>query len=119
MNLSECKNKDALDFWAEIIEPAAEIMGDKEIGLILRTGQAPVKAIKVALKRHKEAVIAIMAALEGSTPEEYEFDAISLPKKVLGIINNQEFKMLFQSQGQTTDKTSSGSVTATTGGDEL
>lgn len=113
MKLSEYKGEQALDLLADIIEPASKIMADKEVLDTLRnTNKAA--AIKVAIKRHKQELIEIMAALDGEDPQKYEVGFLTLPIKLLEILNDKELMSLFHSQGQTGDATSSGSASENT-----
>ena len=110
MKLSEYQGEEALDILADLIEPAGEIMSDKEIGDVFK--QNRFKAIGIAIKNHKKAVMQIMAALDGVPVEEYKCNVFSLPVKILEILNDPEMIQLFQYQGQTGDAHSSGSASA-------
>ena len=109
MKLSELKNEAALDALAEMIEPAVEIMSDKEF-VVQARGNNMVQAVKVAIKKHKKAIIALLAATEGKKPEEYEVSLVTLPVKLLELFNDEEVVNLFQLQGQMTEKKFSGSA---------
>ena len=111
MKLSEIKGEAALDVLADLFEPAAEIVSDKEIADLYKSEQL-LKAVKVALKKHKKAVIQILAITEGEDPETYEPNVLSLPAKLIEIFNDPELMGLFHSQGQT-EETSSGSAMET------
>ena len=111
--LSEFRGEEALLILADIIEPAAEIIGDKAMVELLRKGQMA-KAAKVALKGHPGAVLEIMARLDGENPETYAPNMFALPMKLLEIFNDPELVNLFTSQGQTEEQTSSGSATVNT-----
>ena len=100
MKISELKGEAALDALADMIEPASEIMTDKAFVDAIKSNDR-IKAVKVALKNHKKAIIAILAATEGVKPEEYEVSFITLPIKLLEFLNDPEVTSLFQSQGQT------------------
>lgn len=106
MKFSEIKGERALDVLADIIEPVSEIMGDKEIESILRSGKAPVRAIKLALKNHKRAVLDMMAAIDGEDPATYEPSIFVLPKRLLDLLNDPEVQRLFSSQETTSDEIS-------------
>lgn len=116
MKLSDLKGEAALDALADMIEPASEIMTDTHFVKCLRDGNR-MKAVQLALRNHKKAIIAIMAACDGKKPKDYEVNILSLPKKLLEIFNDPEVVSLFQSQGQTTS-TSSGSATENIGVEE-
>ena len=106
MKLSEIKGERALDVLADLIEPVAEILSDKEIVAILQSGKAPAKAIKLALKNHKRAVLDMMAAIDGEDPETYQPSLFVLPKRLLDLLNDPEVQKLFSSQEMTSDEIS-------------
>ena len=112
MKLSEYQGEAALDLLADLIEPAGEIMSDKEIGEVFKKNRF--KAIGLAIKNHKKAVIQIMATMDGVPVDEYKCNVFSLPVKILEILNDPEMIQLFQYQGQTGDAKSSGSASENT-----
>jgi hypothetical protein len=93
--LSEIKGEEALDVLAEIIEPAAEIFTDEAVKKALTEGKNKLEAVKVVLKNHKKAVIAVMAALEGVAAEEYQPQLLALPAMLLEVLNDPELQKLF------------------------
>ena len=101
MKLSEIKGERALDVLADLIDPVAEIFGDKEISAALQSGKAPAKAIKLALKNHKRAVLDMMAAIDGEDPATYQPSLFVLPKRLLDLLNDPEVQQLFSSQETT------------------
>ena len=101
MKLSDIKGERALDVLADLIDPVAEIFGDKEISAALQSGKAPAKAIKLALKNHKRAVLDMMAALDGEDPATYQPSLFVLPKRLLDLLNDPEVQQLFSSQETT------------------
>lgn len=115
MKLSDIKGEAALEALADIIDPAVEILADAEMVKAFRT-KPKIQIIKMAIKRHKRAVLAIMAALEGETPETYEVSFVTLPAKMLELFSDPQLVSLFHSQSQTA--TSSGSATENTEGEE-
>lgn len=112
MKLSEYQGEAALDILADLIEPAGEIMSDKQIGDIFKENRF--KAIGLAIKNHKRAVMQILATMDGVPVEEYKCNVFSLPVKILELLNDQEMIQLFQYQGQTGDANSSGSASENT-----
>ena len=101
MKLSEIKGEAAIDVLVDILDPASEIIGDKEIELAVKNNATRMQIVKIALKNHKKAVIAILAALDGKKPEDYEVSVLTLPVKLLEVLNDPELVNLFSSQGQT------------------
>ena len=112
MKLSEYQGEAALDILADLIEPAGEIMSDKEIGEVFKENRF--KAIGMAIKNHKRAVMQILATMDGVPVEEYKCNVFSLPVKILELLNDPEMIQLFQYQGQTGDANSSGSASENT-----
>ena len=74
------------------------------------------KTNKMAIKGHKKDVIELLAGLECKKPEEYvkEIGILTLPAKLLEILNDPELQDLFTSRGQNTEDESSGSATENT-----
>lgn len=114
MKLSEYHGEAALDILADLIEPAGEIMSDKEIGEVFK--QNRFKAIGMAIKNHKKSVMQIMATIDGVPVAEYKCNVFTLPVKILELLNDQALVQLFTSQGQTGDAKSSGSASENTEG---
>lgn len=124
MKLSEYRGDDALEVLAELLEPAVEILADADIAAAWRDknpnktrGQKQLKAVSIAIKKHKEAVIAILAALDHETPDEYreKINVVTLPKKLLEVLNDKDLRNFFTSQEQTKGEPS-GSASASTEG---
>lgn len=109
MKLSDIKGEKAIDVLAEIIEPLAEIFSDPEVAEAGRK-QSKAKAVSVALKKHKEKVLYVLAVLDEEDPETYSPSLVSLPAKVLDILADPEVSELFTSQGQKEEETPSGSA---------
>lgn len=112
MKLSEYQGEAALDLLADLIEPAGEIMSDKEIGDVFKENRF--KAIGIAIKNHKKAVMQILATMDGVPVDEYKCNVFSLPVKILEILNDPDLVQLFTYQGQTGDANSSGSASENT-----
>lgn len=100
MKLSEIKGEHAIEVIALIIEPATEIMTDQEFVEIARKRNIP-KAVSVALKNHKRAVLEILAAIDGEDIETYHPSLLSIPAKLLDLFNDPELMALFTPSDQT------------------
>lgn len=92
MKLSDIKGDRVLDVIADIIDPIANIVQDKDVAAMFERKAVPDgmdardffakrmrKGLPVLLKGHKADIIAIMAAIEGVTPEQYA-ESLDLPK---------------------------------------
>ena len=109
MKLSDIKGEEALDVFADLLEPAAEILSDKAVKNAFDKG-SPLLATRVAIKNHKKAVLRVLAICDCADPETYSPNVFSLPAKLLELLNDPEIMGLFNWQSQA-DKTSSGSAT--------
>ena len=85
-------------------------MTDKEIGEVFKKNRF--RAIGLAIKNHKNAVMQIMATIDGVPVEEYKCNVFTLPVKILELLNDPDIVQLFTYQGQTGDANSSGSASA-------
>ncbi len=113
MKLSELKGEAAIVAIADIIEPAAELMKDKEVVELAKSGKTIKFAVSI-LRNHPKVIIKILAALNQSTPEEFadKITLTSLPKMLMELVQDSDLMDLFKSQGQTGAAKSSGSVSA-------
>lgn len=92
MKLSDIKGDRVLDVIADIIDPIANMVQDKDVAAMFERKAVPEgmdardffaermrKGMPVLLKGHKADIIAIMAAIEGVTPEQYA-ESLDFPK---------------------------------------
>ena len=92
MKLSDIKGDRVLDVIADIIDPIANVAQDKDVAAMFEREAVPDgmeardffaqrmrKGLPVLLKGHKADIIAIMAAIEGVTPEQY-VTSLDFPK---------------------------------------
>lgn len=110
MKLSEIKGERTLDVISEIIEPISNIAQDKQAAALFKREKVPkgvdarnfaIQKLKNAaialLKTHKHDIIAILAAIQGISPEEYA-QSLNIAKLVhdfIEIANDSEFISLF------------------------
>lgn len=111
--LSEYKDEEALDMLADLIDPVINIFGDEDVANYYRGG-VKIKAVQVAIKKHKEDVINMLAILEGVPREEYHCNLLTLPKILLNIFNDPELASFFDAQSEKDSETPSGSVMVNT-----
>lgn len=115
MRLSELEGEKALEVLADLLDPAAEIFQDEDVAKALRGDGSRLEKIKVVLKKQPKAVIKLMAILDGEDPETYKVNVLTLPVKLVQLLNDPMLVDLFQSQGQPTGNASSGSAQENTG----
>lgn len=113
--LSEIKGEAALDVLADIMGPAVEIISDPEVKKAFRA-KKKVEGIALAIKRHKKAVIAVMAAINQQTVEEFigSVNIVTLPATVLELMSDPDLASLFSLRSPKKAETASGSATENT-----
>ncbi len=112
MKFSEIKNEQAIEALANMFDPIVEIASDAEIVSAARSNDK-VSTVKLMLKNHSRAVFELLAASEGVDPDEYECNMLTLPMKLLELLNQSELGFLFPSQSQKIEP-SFGSATGST-----
>ena len=112
MKLSDFRDDAALELIADIIEPATEILADPAIKEAF--SRSKMAAIKTAIKNHKNAIREIVARLDGKNPDEYHFTVLSLPIKLLTLLNDPELQQLFTLSRQTEGENASASASENT-----
>lgn len=116
MRLSEIRGERVLDVVADIAAPVITIAADEEALAFfkpqeLREGETPQEALaarmKVAapalLKTHRSDIVAILAALDGKTVEEYEegMTLASVLVDLFELLTDEAFDDFLSSQEQT------------------
>lgn len=106
MKLSDIKGDRVLDIIADIINPIANMVQDKDVTAMFKREAVPdgmeardffakrmCKGLPVLLKSHKADIIAIMAAIEGVTPEQYaaSLDFSKLFTDVMELVTDDAF----------------------------
>lgn len=106
MKLSDIKGDRVLDVIADIIDPIANMVQDKDVAAMFKREAVPegmdardffakrmCKGLPVLLKGHKADIIAIMAAIDGVTPEQYteSLDFIKLFTDVMELVTDDAF----------------------------
>lgn len=110
------ENEKKLDYFADMIEAAAEICDDSAITQMLKTGKTRLKGVSEAVRKHKQASIKILAAAEETDVDSYIVPGpIVMIGKLVKIFSSPEMTELFIGQSQETDAAASGSATANTG----
>jgi Fe2+ transport system protein FeoA len=70
---------------------------------IIKNEKNRMKAIAKALKKYKKEVIQILARIDGVPVDEYECNALTLPIKVLEVMNDKEVQDFLESLGAMED----------------
>ena len=106
MKLSDIKGDRVLDVIADIIDPIANMVQDKNVAAMFERKAVPdgmdardffaermCKGLPVLLKGHKADILAIMAAIDGVTPEQYaeSLDFTKLFTDVMELVTDNAF----------------------------
>lgn len=103
MRLSEIKGDRVFDVIAEIVVPVANIAEDSGVQTAIGScnGKKPLDAAKdvvpIIIRKHKADLIAVLAAVNGVTPEEYAQDLTmaNLFGDVYEILTDEELLSFF------------------------
>lgn len=113
MKLSNIKGDRVLDVIADIIDPIANMVQDKDVAAMFKREAVPdgmeardffakrmCKGLPILLKSHKADIIAIMAAIEGVKPEQYaaSLDFPKLFTDVMELVTDDAFLNFLSSQ---------------------
>ena len=122
MRVSDYKGEKALYKLAELLDPITVIMVDDEVRENLRKKSGRMAAVKAMIRNHAHAVIELLGILDdvdmSKNYDEYAktVTLVSLPARLLEILNDPELMELFYSEGQNDLSASSGSHTGSTEG---
>ena len=110
LKILELENEQALDALADIIEPLNEIWTDEELAKIANgDGNSNTKGLKIIrriIKEHKQAIMQIVAALDGVDVKDVKVNIISLVARMNELktfIFTSGLSDLFYSQVQMTE----------------
>lgn len=127
MRLSDIKGDRVLDVIADIINPIANMVQDEDVAAMFKREAVPEgmnardffakrmgKGLPVLFKGHKADVIAIMAAIEGVTPEQYaaSLDFPKLFTDVMELVTDEAFLDFLSSSETGKGADASGSASA-------
>lgn len=109
-------NEEKLELFADILEPAANILADPEIKSMVESKAPVISVVKYAIKTHKKEITEILARFEGVEPGNYKINGIALIMKLLNVMNDPDVKTmadeLFSSPLQTYAAASVGNAMA-------
>lgn len=127
MKLSDIKGDRVLDVIADIIDPIANMMQDKDVAAMFKREAVPDgmeardffaqrmrKGLPVLLRGHKADIIAVMAAIEGVTPEQYvaSLDFPKLFTDTMELVTDDALLDFLSSSGTERGADAPGSVSA-------
>lgn len=115
MKLEMMKGEDAIDKLADILVPLTNIINDTEIRKQFNTeNRKVIELVQYILKNHKKDIVEVMAVLDGTTPDKYKCNVLTLPKELIELLNDKEVNELFTSYVASMVPTAFGSATENT-----
>lgn len=116
--LSDYLGREAIDLWADILEPAARILGDKNVTGQYKKNEPYITLVKLVLKTHGEDIIEILERIDPEPVNAFNIVSRSV-QLVNDISESKEFGSFFGFAGQEqTASVSSGSATENTGAEK-
>ena len=118
----DARGEEAIDVLEALLGPVSEIAADPDISGMMKTGGSGGTVMDVArlmLKKHKSAVIEIMAIDDGKTAEEESkiLSALTIPVRLIRILNTPSVgELLFGSAETGTPATGSASASGSGNG---
>lgn len=112
--LSDYKGDEAIELWADLLDPLTEILTDPEVASVTKQGLPPIVIAKTILKKHKIAAADILLRID---PEP--LDGINIVMRLVNILvevgERSELKSFFGYAAQERmESESTGSVTEIT-----
>lgn len=98
--LSEYRDEEALDLLADLLEPFAALFQDDEFRREYGKNNV-LRAVSLALKRHKEEIMQILARMEGVDRKNYHCSMATLPLRLIELMQDNDLQAVFTSQVET------------------
>lgn len=98
--LADYKGEEAIELWADLLEPITRICADEEIAKSIRSGKAPFLVAKDILKLHSQDAMEVMTRID-PTPVNGLNAVARVVEIVIEIINSEELSSFFGNAGQT------------------
>lgn len=113
MKLSEIQGEAAFDVLADILEPVTTIISDPKFKELIASGNR-LDTVKYLLHNQKKPIMWIMAVIDGEDPETYKPNLLTIPIKLVELLNDDAVIDLFTAAAPNTPPDSSGSATEAT-----
>ena len=116
--LSDYKGEEAIELWADLLDPVTKILANKEVSNAAKAGKPILVIAKEMLKTNAKEVTEILLRID-DTP----LTGLSIPARLISMLNemqeSEELRGFFNSAEQEkTAEESSGSATENTEADE-
>lgn len=114
MLLREMTDREAMEATAELLDHIEAIAADKEFIQAYREKGGKLKAVKILITKYREEALRIISIIEGVDTSTYKWNLLTLPMKVLSVLNDPEISQLFTFAPGMAVPTSSGNVSVNT-----
>ena len=114
MKLADMKGAEAIAALGGLLEPLARIISDEKIKEMFKGNAQKAEFGAYVLKEHTKDVLEILAIRDGEDPETYSPSFSEIPAKIMDLLTDDSFLMLFPSLGQNATSERSGSVKGNT-----
>ena len=113
--LSDYKGDEAIELWADLLEPITGILSDKAVADTVKSGKAVLMIAREVLKTHKNDAAKILLRIDNSPLDGLNI-LLRLAELIKEISESEELKSFFGFPvlSVKTDNASSGSVTENT-----
>ena len=116
--LSDYHGNEAIELWADLIDPLTAILTDEEIRKIVQSGSNKIEIAKQILKKHSAEATDILLRIDDSP-----IDGLNIVLRLVNLLaeigENEEIKIFFGfAEQDQTGSASIGSVTESTEGEE-
>lgn len=116
--LSDYKGEDALELWADLLDPMTKIIGDRVVVNMMTNGSAPILVAKEILKEHKAEATEILQRIDDTPINGFNI-VIRLVGLLMEFEKSEELKDFFgYAVQEKTGKESSGLRMVSTEADE-
>lgn len=115
--LSDYKGEEAIELWADLLDPVIEIVGDPEINNMLKARKPMLVTAKEVVKRYKKQTVQMLERIDPTPVNGFNL-LVRLVSVMKEVGDDPTFQSFFESVAETEAKTPFGSAMASTEGEE-
>jgi len=108
MKLADMKGEAAIEALGKLLEPLSRIFEDDKIRDMFKENAPKAKFGSYIFTAHKKDILEILAIRDGEDIETYAPSYAEIPAKIIDLLTDEAFVMLFPSLGQNAKEERSG-----------